>query len=518
MTPPFDKPLFIFEMANNHMGDVAHGLAIIDSLHEVVRRVCPDRAFSFAVKLQYRDLETFIHPEYRDRLDVKYVKRFTETALTEDDFLRLRGRMREHGFLGVCTPFDERSVDRVEQHEYDVVKVASCSLTDWPLLERIARCDRPLIVSTAGALPDEINQVVSFLQHRQRRFAVMHCVGEYPTRDENLDLAQIAILRRVYDGVPVGYSTHERPDNYDAIKIAVAMGATVLEKHVGLPTDRYALNAYSASPPQIESWLSAARAAYQMCGTPPGDATVAERRRPSDKEISDLRGLKRGVFARQAIAEGDRIDADNTFLAIPCAGDQLVANDLSKYIHYTARRPFSAGEPIMGHAVAAENVRRLVLDAVNRLRQLLIDSRTSLPNQVDLELSHHYGLARFNEVGAVIINIINREYCKKLLVVLPGQRHPVHRHERKEETFHVLFGDVTLSLDDQTKRCVAGDVITVHRGTKHEFSSEGGAVIEEISTTHYRDDSFYEDPDVGANPDRKTQMTFWADWLTKPVS
>jgi len=72
-----ERPLFIFEMANNHMGRLEHGLRIIASLREVTR----DFPFQFAVKLQYRDIDSFIHPAYRTRYDLKFVKRFSETRL-----------------------------------------------------------------------------------------------------------------------------------------------------------------------------------------------------------------------------------------------------------------------------------------------------------------------------------------------------------------------------------------------------------------------------------------------------
>src|SRR5438105_14771616 len=72
------RPLFIFEMANNHMGSVEHGLRIITAMREASRGF----PFAFAVKLQYRDIDTFIHPDYRERFDLKFVKRFSETRLS----------------------------------------------------------------------------------------------------------------------------------------------------------------------------------------------------------------------------------------------------------------------------------------------------------------------------------------------------------------------------------------------------------------------------------------------------
>jgi len=89
------KPMFILEMANNHMGDVSHGLNIIREFHKVVKEF----PFKFAFKLQYRQLDTFIHPLYRDRQDIKYVKRFSETRLSEEDFKKLLAEMQSWGLF-----------------------------------------------------------------------------------------------------------------------------------------------------------------------------------------------------------------------------------------------------------------------------------------------------------------------------------------------------------------------------------------------------------------------------------
>ena len=241
------RPLFIFEMANNHMGDTAHGVAII----RAIREACEGFDFDFAFKLQYRDLDTFIHFSYKGRDDIKYVKRFEETRLSREQFQTLVDAMRENGFRTVCTPFDEASVDLIEAQGIEVIKVASCSLTDWPLLERIARADKPIVASTAGASPEEVDNVVSFFLHRGKALSLMHCVAEYPTPDENLHIARIAALRTRYPEVRIGFSTHESPTHTEPVMLALAMGATVFEKHVGLPSEHYALNAYSANPQQV---------------------------------------------------------------------------------------------------------------------------------------------------------------------------------------------------------------------------------------------------------------------------
>jgi sialic acid synthase SpsE/mannose-6-phosphate isomerase-like protein (cupin superfamily) len=500
-TDPLAGPLFVFEMANNHMGSVEHGLQIIREFDEVRR----DFPYRFAFKFQYRDLDTFIHPAWRNRLDLRYIKRFNETRLTEDQFLRLKGELDARSFVTVCTPFDERSVDQIVKHGFDIIKVASCSFTDWPLLERIVQTGKPLIASTAGAELLDIDRVVSFLEHREKQFALLHCVGEYPVRKERLQLRQISLLRSRYPNIHVGFSTHEDPDTLDAVQLAVAQGATIFEKHVGVAKPGSPLNAYSASPAQVRRWLEAARTAFEMCGEPEG------RSPPNREERASLRSLQRGVFANRRIAKGERIAPADMLFAIPTVEGQFVANDVSKYSEFQA---FESIEPLQALTTANASClgkRDAVYAILGRVKSFLRDSRIEVPRRLDFEISHHYGLDRFYELGCTIITFINREYCKKLIVVLPGQSHPEQFHERKEETFHILHGTLTVTLDGKVSECRAGDLLTVERGVRHSFSASQGAVIEELSSTHHKDDSFYTDPAIASNPDRKSLLTYWVD-------
>jgi len=495
-------PLFIFEMANNHSGDVEHGINIIRHLKEV----CKDYKFNFAVKLQYRDLDTFIHPDYQNRTDIKYIKRFSETRLTEAEFIRLKYEIKNCGFISTCTPFDENSVDKIIDHNYDVIKIGSCSFTDWPLLEKIVTTEKPVIISTAAASLEDIDKVVSFFEHRKKDFAIMHCVGAYPTKREDLQINQIDLLKQKYPGVPVGFSTHEEPDNIDSIKIAVAKGAKIFERHVSIESN-YGLNAYSSTPEQLKKWLDSAVDAYKMCGE------ISGRHAVSEKEKQDLRGLKRGVFASRKITKGEKLTSENTFFAIPNIENQLIANEMSKYSEYIVTKDIEVNEALLSNNFEVKNLRENVLEIIKHLKNILIDSKLPLPNKLEMELSHHYGIEKFQECGAAIFNMFNREYCKKIIVLLPGQAHPVHHHIQKEETFQVLYGDLTVNLDGKLKKLETGELLTVEREVKHSFSSEAGAVFEEISTTHSKNDSFYEDKSVTNNLNRKTQMTFWSDWL-----
>lgn len=495
------EPLFILDLANNHMGSVEHGLRIIREMHKVSKSF----GFRIGLKLQYRHLDTFIHPDFKSRADIKYVKRFSETRLEADEMKILKDEIAKLGFVTVCTPFDEKSVDLIEEHDFDIIKIASCSFTDWPLLERIVSTNKPIVASTAGASLDDIDKVVSFFEHRDKDFALMHCVGEYPTPDAHLQLNQIHLLKQRYPQVRIGYSTHESPDNVAAVRIAIGKGATILEKHIGVATEELALNAYSATPEQVGRWVEAAGQSFEMIG-------ISDNRIEfSQEELANLRGLRRGVFARQSIQQGKRIESADVFFAIPTSEGQITANDMSKYIEFCADTDIEANAPLLTSNTTRREIREKIFNIVQRVKQIVRESGVIVTPQVDLEISHHYGIDRFDEFGLTMITVVNREYCKKLIIVLPGQKHPEQYHKQKEETFHILYGETWVNLDGSERICKNGDVVTVEAGVKHSFGTDTGAIIEEISSTHYADDSYYTDSSIMQNEHRKTLLTYWLD-------
>ncbi len=232
MNKIFDD-LFIFEMANSHQGSVEHGIDIIKAMGRIARKY----NIKAAVKLQYRNLDTFIHKDYKDRTDVKHIPRFMGTRLSYEQFCQLVEAVREEGMLTMSTPFDEDGVDWCMDQGLDIIKIASCSSMDWPLMEKAAATRKPLIVSTGGKTLSDIDKIFNFLTHRSVSFAFMHCIAEYPAPYERLQLDFINRMNKRYPDITIGYSGHEAPTDNIVPMLAVAKGAKLLERHVGLPTD-----------------------------------------------------------------------------------------------------------------------------------------------------------------------------------------------------------------------------------------------------------------------------------------
>tara|TARA_E500000178_G_C17008827_1_gene749531 strand:- start:628 stop:2199 length:1572 start_codon:yes stop_codon:yes gene_type:complete len=495
----FHKEMIIFEMANNHMGDVNHGIRILEELAKIKENYLD--YFNFSIKFQFRNISTFIHNRYKGS-NLKFVRRFEETALSENNWRKLLTIATKYNFNVLATPFDEKSVDRIINYKFKTIKIASCSLTDWPLLEKIAKSKKEVIFSTAGSTTEEIDSVVSFFKNRKIDFTLMYCVGKYPTSNKDLNIGALSFLKNRYPGVRIGYSTHENPNNQYAGGLALALGAKVFEKHVGLETTDYTLNDYSANPNQIICWLESLKISKLMIGN-----TI--RRVECKREKKELRNLQRGAFVKKYIKKGEKIRSGDLQLCIPSEKNGFVANDLSKYKEYMSTKNIKQGEQISNFNCKVVDNSKKISAIVKKIKTFIKKSKVIIPNGINLEISHHYGIDKFSTFGISMFSIVNQEYCKKIIIVFPEQNHPEQYHKIKKETFHILFGELNLKVNDMRKTLKPGDVITIEPHEKHKFSSKLGCVFEEISSNHKISDSYYVDPNIKKNKDRKTFIRFW---------
>ncbi len=492
--------LFIFEMANNHQGSVSHGLRIVNEMADVASAM----GVRAAVKLQFRDLDTFIHPDHLENKEAKHIGRFLSTRLTEEEFARLVAETRKRGLITMCTPFDEPSVDKIVRLGIEVIKIGSCSAQDWPLLERVAEAGKPVIISTGGLTIKEVDKIVSFFEKRAVHFAIQHCVGIYPTPNNQMHLNQIEVMRNRYPHLIIGFSTHEEPDNLTPVRVAYAKGARMYERHIGVATDEIKLNAYSSTPEQTAKWIKAQQEAAAACG-----ATSA--REIAEKELADLKSLMRGVYAKRDIAPGAPIFREDVFFAMPLQTGQLVSGRFKEGL--AADKEYKAREAVAA-AVRPEKLtkRDVIYHTIHAVKGMLNDARIPIGHDFAVELSHHYGLENFHEFGCVLVECITREqYSKKLIIVLPGQKNPEHYHQKKDETFQILQGTLIAWIDGKKKVLNPGDTLWVPRGILHGFGTETGVIFEEVGGAASGSDSYYVDRRISKMPreDRKTRLLNW---------
>ena len=170
------KKIIVLDIANNHFGNLSHGKEIIN----VFSKLKFPKGYKVYFKLQFRNLDTFIHQDAPK--DSHYIKRFNSTKLTKDQLLDLSQTIKkiDNPIFGLMvTPFDEDSVLWAEEGNCDLLKVASCSANDWPLLTRITQSNVPVVASTGGLQISDIDNLVSFLRHKGSIFSLMHCISVY---------------------------------------------------------------------------------------------------------------------------------------------------------------------------------------------------------------------------------------------------------------------------------------------------------------------------------------------------
>jgi len=315
--------LFILELANNHWGKLDRGLKIVRDHAAIVRY----NNVKAAIKLQFRDVDEFIHPDFKGNTELRYVKKTEDTKLSKADFARMVEEIRNLSCIPMATPFDETSVDLCVEFDMPIIKLASSDMNDWALIEKIASTRRPTIVSSGGASEKDLDDLVSFFEKRNIPLALNHCVSLYPSEDGELFLDQIDYLRNRYPGHVIGLSTHEYHDWHSSMLISYGKGARTWERHIDIQYENVPVSSYCSLPEQCDAWYKAFHKAREMCG-----GISNSRRVISRKETQYLDALVRGAYARKDLEPGyvftKEAFARDFYLAIPLHKGQLSCREV----------------------------------------------------------------------------------------------------------------------------------------------------------------------------------------------
>jgi len=313
------EDLFVLELANNHWGRLERGLDMVNQYSRIVRF----NNVRAAIKLQFRDVESFIHKDWKNRKDIRYIKKTLETQLSKAQYKSLIKAIKEGGCIPMTTPFDEKSVDLAEELGIEILKIASYDINDWFLIEKIASTRKPVICSTGGSSLKDMDDLIKFFRNRQISLALNHCVSAYPSEDEELELNQINFLKSRYPDITIGFSTHEYHNWEWSIMMAYAKGARTFERHIDIDDGIMTVPAYNSLPHQIDVWFKAFKKAQEMCGAP-----GTQKRRPLEREVKYLDKLVRGVYAKRDLPKGTVIATSDVYLAVPLQKRQISCREL----------------------------------------------------------------------------------------------------------------------------------------------------------------------------------------------
>jgi N-acetylneuraminate synthase/sialic acid synthase len=292
----------IAEIGANHQGDLDTAKAMFKKAKECGAN---------AVKLQKRDNRSlFTRQMYESHYDSQNAYAATYGAHREalefgrEEYQELQKYAIELDITRFATPYDFESVTFLEELDIPLYKIASCDLKNTPLLERVARTGKPVIVSTGGGTMEDVQRAYDTIMPINEQLCICQCTASYPAKPEDMNLRVITTLRERFPDVVAGLSDHQ--SGISMALVAYVLGARIFEKHFTLNRAlRGTDHAFSLEPSGLSKLVRDLRRARLALGD--GEKRPLECENPAltklGKKLVAARDLESGhVLARKDVA------------------------------------------------------------------------------------------------------------------------------------------------------------------------------------------------------------------------
>lgn len=334
----------IGEIGQNHNGSVDIAKLIVD----LVSRPVKEEAFNMdlppmdAVKLTKRDLKEELSVSQMNQpydsphsFGKTYGEHRAFLELSDEQHHEIYLHARSRGLEFVETLCAIGCLSLLKLFTPDYLKVASRDLTNLPLLEAMAETKIPIILSTGMAGKEELDEALDIITRYHANISILHCVSQYPTHPDNLNLNTIRYLKKHYGQYRIGFSDHTI--GIAAAAVAVGMGAEIIEKHVSIDrrmkgTDQ----AGSLGPDGVNRMIRDIRLTERWLGKE--DLFLEE------EVMGTRRKLERSLAAKRDLLPGDVISESDLHLLSP--GDGYLWRDRDLVIGRTVMKKVPKDEII----------------------------------------------------------------------------------------------------------------------------------------------------------------------------
>lgn len=330
-----NEPCFVIAEAGvNHNGDIELAKKLVDIAKEAGADAIKFQTFKAnrvasiqAPKAEYQLNTTNLRESQLDMLQCLELSYATHRELTV--------YCQKRNILFISTPFDNDSVDFLDELGVSAFKIGSGEITNWPFIEMIARKGKPIILSTGMSSLGEVDDAVRVIRKVGcDQFALLHCVSNYPADASDTNLRAISVMSRAF-GVPVGYSDHTL--GIEIAFAAVALGAHIIEKHFTLnkhlPGPDHAM---SLEPLDLKALIAGIRNVESALGN--------GIKVPTASETNNRRLIRRSLAAAIDIPQGVVLKAEMLIGLRPATG--ISPNEIERVIGRRTKRPLTLGDLI----------------------------------------------------------------------------------------------------------------------------------------------------------------------------
>lgn len=300
------RVFIIAEIGNNHNGDIAKAMQMIDLAIE---------SGADCVKFQMRHMSEVYRRRSIEKsaedLGTEYlIDLLQRFELSVEEHQKINEYCKAAGVLYLCTPWDAASVAVLETFNVPAYKVASADLTNLPLLACLCKTGKPLLLSTGMSSAGEVAYTVDFLNKRGAQFSLLHCNSTYPAPFHDIQLKWMNKLKEIH--FLVGYSGHER--GVAVSLAAAALGACVIERHFTLDRKMEGPDhAASLQPEEFKRLVEGIREIEQAL-------EGGDQRRLSQGEMINRENLGKSLVAARNLRKGAILGSEDILVRSPGQG------------------------------------------------------------------------------------------------------------------------------------------------------------------------------------------------------
>ena len=319
------NPYIIAEAGVNHEGNLDLAKRLIDEAAE---------GGAHAIKFQTYKASTITvkdSPAYWDTkeepTDSQYKLFKKYDSFWKNEYEKLKIYCDQIGIEFMSTPFDVESAIFLNEM-MDVFKISSSDINNKPFIDILCGFGKPIILSTGASYMWEVEQSVSWIESHGNRVALLHCILNYPTPDENANLAMITSLKNKFRNNIVGYSDHTLPKDMKTLEVATILGARILEKHFTHDKSLPGNDHYHAMDKQdLKFFIDRMQALTTLLGE--------QTRQPIKSEYISRTNARRSLVAMRTITAGQKVTADDITWKRP--GNGIDPRDFDQLIGCTAK-------------------------------------------------------------------------------------------------------------------------------------------------------------------------------------